>query len=472
MKSYIYHILSTLLTLTLVSCAEEGPFQGGALQSDIKVEEITPCTAVISITYPSNNGNLLKPSDDSYRCYLRPSGTTSDENDDRKYGQIIKEKSNSTSVHYYFYDLIPDTSYDLITTSYAFVNGNQKTVEYQDHSFSFKTNKLSGNTAFAGTDYSIIIFSLPTNYRYLTRTLKYSFSPDMSGATYCITKTDKDNDSNLYALIPERIEKDVKIYFDISATIAEESYSSYTFQAKSEMVFNPENAFVPTPSIKTIFSGNDSSIVKYTWPSQIKPIYDSETFVYAFSHDKDFQSYETRTLPIYESIIWYGLDFSEDYYMSIKGHFNICGFNIDTTLYFSGKIDKAPENEKLFIARSMDTPNNIIIHFICDPKFSFEISNNEEITFYTADNNKLFSYPMSACTENTIDFSIPKSRLNIQNTDGLYYTISGFTLKAENLTFPNLSRSYYYDRYSSQSSTRSMAPLKTVNSKPEIGIRR
>lgn len=577
MKSYIYHILSTLLTLTLVSCAEEGPFNGGVLESEIKVEQITSTTAVISITYPQTANQILESMEDEYyHSYIVPSGTAPNysNNDNSQRGTFSGSKSTSENVtcFYSFSGLNPDSSYDFIARSYAKVHGEKDPVIYEDKPFTFKTSKpldyselgkitctlgekcpypfinvtltlpeglyicdhysedyivdseiniyvssnpqlydykhvyesMMGNknrkinfkldidesienlyfritgdffyepyqlwfrdinidipeplvitksdftplvaeTAFAGSDFSIIKFSLPDylpdSYYFHDPKVLYSTSSELSDAKECETSIDGSYQGSLFfsALVPQKIDNGQKLFFNITSGIHTGDYSNiHSSHIKSEMVFNPENALVQNPSVKTVFSGNDKTFLEFNYPEGLygNNPYEEEVFSFILSPDMDFSSTETTSIikSNNQFLVLDTSDISIHNYIRIKGPFNILGFNFkDISLDFSEKIDKNSSHENILNLTKSEEKDGVLLTLTCAKGFFFERSYCDPyIRCYNRYGNNQFTSSSieSQLFENKIVFKIP-TRIFNDLTKGHEYTIIifGFSLK-------------------------------------------
>ncbi|MDE6741403.1 MAG: hypothetical protein K2J58_03630, partial [Muribaculaceae bacterium] len=74
-KSYIL----ILMLLSLLSCAEEGPYTMGKMECKVEVSMVLPTSAIVSVTIPPNAGNILE-NGDRPKIYLsdRPLNSSED----------------------------------------------------------------------------------------------------------------------------------------------------------------------------------------------------------------------------------------------------------------------------------------------------------------------------------------------------------------------------------------------------------
>lgn len=143
MKPYT-HVLCSLMALALASCADEGPFEAGVFESEIKIEQVTATTAVISVIYPETSGQLLNPNPE-WQCdiYLLPYGALDNYNNRKGYRHSSTITGSGNTIRTFsFQDLKSDTEYEVFVETPTKVDGeNEWGTYYTKKMGSFKTKE-------------------------------------------------------------------------------------------------------------------------------------------------------------------------------------------------------------------------------------------------------------------------------------------------------------------------------------------
>lgn len=292
---------------------------------------------------------------------------------------------------------------------------------------------LVAETAFCGSNFSIIKFSMPEGFVWNPQTVQYAYSSDMGEVTECETSTSRweNNVSVFYALLPEKIEQVKNLYFDISATVRPEgTYTDYTSSFQPEVVFNPENALVPNPSVETIFYGNDKTALKFNYPAEIIPKgdynlgYSDYDYSFFLSPDTNFEEATSVLNRDPKCLIIDTSDISQQNHIRIKGDFQICGISLsDTSLDFAGQIDKTPSGRNLYDISKSENENDVVFTLTCAKEFGFievQWGGNPMLEFYDTNGKKisLTHSPQSTLYSDRIEFTISTSDFNKLKENG------------------------------------------------------
>lgn len=195
-KTTLY-IFFSILGIIIVSCAEEGPYKLGILESKISVSTVTPTTAVINVTFPQNNENLLSGTYAS--AYLIPESISEiGEGWNSKAIEAYDYKRDGKSkLSYFFEKLNSNTEYSLILyPEIDYDNSNGGNNIYYNPGFSFYTSnegdysilgEVTCDVVEALPGYTRIKLTLPSELKFESHdcTIEASTSSDMSDVVEC-----------------------------------------------------------------------------------------------------------------------------------------------------------------------------------------------------------------------------------------------------------------------------------------------
>lgn len=106
------------MLLSLLSCAEEGPYTMGKMECEVEVSMVLPTSAIVSVTIPPNVGNILE-NGDRPKIYLsdRPLNSSEDfwdiiTEEDYYIGGYLSEENHT--FNFLFTNLEPNKTYYVI----------------------------------------------------------------------------------------------------------------------------------------------------------------------------------------------------------------------------------------------------------------------------------------------------------------------------------------------------------------------
>lgn len=446
------------LFLIFQSCAESGPFKSGTLDCVVEVSQVTPTTAIVTATYPSEGDNLFFQSGNGYYdgIYLTDIPLSSSKSfESLSSHNKFRAKYEKNGITF-FDNLSPNTTYYVVVRRSINYNGDSlshyRYAEYYYTGYSF-TTPLAGDYSiicqvdFAGVDFSIFRVSFPESYNFHSieecrlqcgdneyngsiryeKPFCYIFTPYSfaDGDIICIHMAGIGSFMGINTNQP----------FDIKVT------------------YDSDNSLLQNPMSETLFSGADYSLVKVQYPQdvncyQVKDYYVGLGKTYPDSYRKvlsyNKENYIIEKAPANPSI---------DHYLRVKGVFQIQQYNnINGELNVDGKI-KFGENEQNMFNVSTEQ-NNDIIEFIVDlaDGFEAEVNSNSwnniwlDCRSYSNQDNYVFyhkRYNSELSSRNRIVFSLTRDLTeNLKQGEKYIMTISGFNLKYGSEVF-NTSLNYF-----------------------------
>ena len=292
MKTNIYLMIAILCTL--ISCAEEGPYRMGKLETSIELQYATPDMAGIKVTLPRNNDNLLNGEFCHAYLTLKPlSDAGNDWREDYISGDMISNDDRQFVFRFKY--LNPDTQYYLVLDSRVDFNGaNDSDYEYYPD-FSFTTAKEGDYSGLGEVtcelvshqlNRTIVKFNLPSaicfpegQYGHYAGDLNAvrafaSTSPDMSNSIASMPRSNYDGPMDEFAF--EGLQVGQKYYFQLRGKFYWSlNNNGYEFDLDNITlnVHNPmelseitENQ-VPQLNCKLYFAGENFSIISFSLPS-------------------------------------------------------------------------------------------------------------------------------------------------------------------------------------------------------------
>ena len=548
---------------TMISCAEEGPFRMGKLETSIELQYATPNMAEIKVTLPRNNDNLLN----GEYCYAylatRPfSDAGKDWWDDRISGERISNNKDQEFV-FRFTDLDPDTQYYLILNSRVdFNEPNDSNYEnyYYYPDFSFTTAKegdwsefnmatcelieaipgytkiriklpkglqFSGNGGFpkpvleadtnsemsdpilgtlesynserteavfnliglknsnyylrlkgyyeffsytineevtikventldligvempglissldfAGDNFSVFRLSLPEGTGlnwdiYNHRNFQASWRYENSSESKELHVFWGDSQSWVKVCIPEKIAKGTDIVLTVKGYVTN-GYAEFIHDFECKMTYNEDDATIPKPTCDIVFSGNDYTLVKVNYPSDISFSSNSRPQYYLYNYgSSDIDKNETVYSLTGDIIIFRTPSKLEDeVFIKAEGTFNVYGAYVENGIIsVDGPIKLTGTDRKLFNISSSLNKDILKIIIECPSGFHFDVWNGLSLKCVrTSGGNPsdLFSVSDYPDIKNAqkIEFSINKAQYQkLQSGEKYILAVSGFNL--------------------------------------------